>query len=98
MEEWVINICRDKVKPEVIPYYETIELEARKVAIVTFPKGLYVHHVWHNKHRYYYMRVGSTGREASPEELQRLFQQRGQIRFDLKPYQVPILKIWIYYA
>jgi len=85
MEEWVINICRDKVKPEVIPYYETIEIDGKIVAVVSFPKGLYVHHVWHRNHRYYYIRVGSTSREASPEELQRLFQQRGQIRFDLKP-------------
>jgi ATP-dependent DNA helicase RecG len=85
IEEWVINICRDKVKPEVIPYYETIEINGKIIAMVRFPKGLYVHHVWHNNHQYYYIRVGSTSREASPEELQRLFQQRGQIRFDLKP-------------
>jgi len=85
LEEWVINVCRDKVKPEVIPYYETHEIEGKKIAAVSFPKGLYVHHVWHNNHRYYFIRVGSSSREASPEELQRLFQQRGQIRFDLKP-------------
>ena len=84
LEEWVMNICRDKVKPEVIPYYEKVEVEGKSIAICTFSQGLYVHHMWHNKHRYYYMRVGSTSREASPEELQRLFQQRGQIRFDLK--------------
>ncbi len=84
LEEWIINICRDKVKPEVIPYYETIEIEGKKIAAVTFSKGLYVHHLWHNNHRYYYIRVGSASREESPEELQRLFQQRGQIRFDLK--------------
>ena len=55
------------------------------VAVVEILPGLHVHHVWHNNHRYYYIRVGSTSREASVEELQRLFQQRGQIRFDLKP-------------
>jgi ATP-dependent DNA helicase RecG len=84
LEEWVMNICRDKVKPEVIPYYEKVEVEDKSVAVCTFSQGLYVHHMWHNKHQYYYMRVGSTSREASSEELQRLFQQRGQIRFDLK--------------
>ncbi|MFV1976579.1 MAG: helix-turn-helix domain-containing protein, partial [Candidatus Scalindua sp.] len=26
LEEWIVNICRDKVKPEVIPYYETFEM------------------------------------------------------------------------
>lgn len=84
LEEWVMNICRDKVKPEVIPYYEKVEIEGKVIAVCTFSQGLYVHHRWHNQHRYYYIRVGSTSREASPEELQRLFQQRGQIRFDLK--------------
>jgi ATP-dependent DNA helicase RecG len=84
LEEWVMNICRDKVKPEVIPYYENVEIEGKVIAVCTFSQGLYVHHRWHNQHRYYYIRVGSTSREASPEELQRLFQQRGQIRFDLK--------------
>lgn len=84
LEEWVMNICRDKVKPEVIPYYENVEIEGKAIAVCTFSQGLYVHHTWHNQHRYYYIRVGSTIREASPEELQRLFQQRGQIRFDLK--------------
>jgi ATP-dependent DNA helicase RecG len=79
-----MNICRDKVKPEVIPYYEKVEIEGKAIAVCTFSQGLYVHHTWHNQHRYYYIRVGSTIREASPEELQRLFQQRGQIRFDLK--------------
>ncbi|MBU1600018.1 putative DNA binding domain-containing protein [bacterium] len=85
LEEWVMSICRDKVKPEIIPDYEMFEVEGRFVAVATFTQGLYVHHLWHNQHRYYYIRVGSTNREASQEELQRLFQQRGQIRFDLKP-------------
>ncbi len=84
LEEWVVNICRDKVKPEVIPFYETFEVESKSVVVCTFSRGLYVHHLWHNHHRYYYIRVGSANREASSEELQRLFQQRGQIRFDLK--------------
>lgn len=86
LEEWVMQVCRDKVRPEIIPYYETVRLEGgASVAVVEILPGLQVHHVWHNNHRYYYIRVGSTSREASPEELQQLFQQRGQVRYDLKP-------------
>lgn len=86
LEEWVMQVCRDKVRPEILPYFETVRLDSGAVvAVVEILPGLHVHHVWHNNHRHYYIRVGSTSREASPEELQRLFQQRGQVRFDLKP-------------
>lgn len=86
LEQWVMQVCRDKVRPEIIPFYETVTLEAgRVVAVVHVLRGLDVHHVWHNNHRYYFVRVGSTSREASQEELRRLFQQRGQLRFDLHP-------------
>ena len=85
LEEWIMSICRDKVKPEIIPFYETIELDGKIIAIINLPKGLYVQYVWHNNHRYYLIRVGSTSREASVEELQRLLQQRGQIRIDIRP-------------
>lgn len=54
------------------------------IVVCIFSQGLYVHHRYHNQYRTYYIRVGATSREASPEELQRLFQQRGQIRFDIK--------------
>jgi len=85
LEEWVMNICRDKVRPEVIPYYERLDNEGKAVAVCTLLQGSYVYHLWNNNRRTYYIRVGSTTREASPEELRRLFQQRGEIRFDLRP-------------
>jgi ATP-dependent DNA helicase RecG len=33
----------------------------------------------------YYIRVGSQSREASPQELERLFQQRGAFRIEIRP-------------
>ncbi len=87
LEEWVMNVCRDKIRPEVIPYFETVrDVEPGKdVAVVRIEQGYSVHHVWHDSHRTYYIRVGTTCREASPEELQRLFQQRGSVRAELLP-------------
>jgi ATP-dependent DNA helicase RecG len=41
--------------------------------------------VWHNNHRTYCIRVGSQSREASGEELERLFQQRGAFRLEIRP-------------
>ena len=86
LEEWIMTTCRDKIRPELIPYYEIIrDLEPGKdVAVVQVDRGWSVHHVWHNNHRTYYIRVGTQSREASPEELERLFQQRGAFRLEVR--------------
>lgn len=84
--EWVMQACRDKIRPELIPYFEVVrEIEpGRDIAMVEVERGWAVHHVWHNQHRTYYIRVGTLSREASPEELERLFQQRGAFRVELR--------------
>lgn len=86
LEEWVMQACRDKIRPEIIPFYQLLrDVENGKdVAIVTVTPGYSVHAVWHNQHRTYYIRVGTTVREASHEELERLFQQRGSFRAELR--------------
>jgi ATP-dependent DNA helicase RecG len=87
LEEWVMQACRDKIRPELIPYFEVVrDIEpGLDVGVVQVDPGWTVHHVWHNQHRAYYIRVGTTSREASPEELERLFQQRGAFRVEIRP-------------
>ena len=86
-ETWVMTACRDKIRPEVIPYFEIVrDVEPGKdVAVVRVTPGYTVHCLWHNNRRSYYIRVGSESREASQEELERLFQQRGGLRAELRP-------------
>ena len=55
------------------------------IAIVSVTRGYDVHSLWHNNSNKYYIRVGTQSREATPEELARLFQQRGSIRAELRP-------------
>jgi len=87
LEGWVMSACRDKIRPEIIPYFEIVkDVEpGRDVAIVQVLRGTTVHHVWHDNRRFYYIRVGSQSREASQEELERLFQQRGAFRLEIRP-------------
>jgi ATP-dependent DNA helicase RecG len=87
LEEWVMQACRDKIRPEIIPFFELIrDVEPGKdVAIVTVDRGWSVHALWHNQHRTYYIRVGAICREASPEELARLLQRRDMVRTDIRP-------------
>lgn len=87
LEEWVMTVCRDKVRPEIIPFFEIVRdvVGDKHVAVVRVEPGYDVHHVWHDLHRTYYIRVGTLSREASPEELGRLFQRRGSVRAELRP-------------
>ena len=87
VEEWVMTTCRDKIRPEIIPYFEVIhDVEPSKdLAVVTVEPGWTVHRRWHNNHSSYYIRVGTETREPSKEELERLFQQRGSFRLEIRP-------------
>lgn len=87
LEEWVMTTCRDKIRPGVIPFFETIRDvdQGRDVAVVRVPRGVDVHTLWHNNRHTYYIRVGSQSREPTPEELRRLFQQRRMLRAELQP-------------
>lgn len=87
LEEWVMTTCRDKIRPSIIPFFEVVrDIEPGKdVAIVSVTRGYDVHSLWHNNRNTYYIRVGTQSREPSPEELGRLFQQRGSFRAELRP-------------
>jgi ATP-dependent DNA helicase RecG len=87
LEEWVMTACRDKIRPGLIPFYELVkDVEPGKhVAVVRVSRGFDVHSLWHNGRNHYFIRVGSQSREPTPEELARLFQQRGNFRAELRP-------------
>ncbi len=87
LEEWVMSVCRDKIRPAIVPFFEVVRgvKDSNDVAIVRVTRGYDVHALWHNNTNRYLMRVGTQSREASQEELARLFQQRGSIRAELRP-------------
>ena len=87
LEEWVMNVCRDKIRPAIVPFFEIVRGvdDDNDVAIVRVTRGYDVHVLWHHHTNRYLMRVGSQSREASQEELARLFQQRGSMRAELRP-------------
>ena len=88
LEEWVSELCRTKITPPVIPFLSWAkEVEPGKdVLAVQVPLGPDKPYARvHDARRTYYVRVGSTCREASREELERMFQACGHIRYGLKP-------------
>lgn len=87
VDEWVLTCARDKVRPPLIPFVETVTDpgSGQRVVVITVEAGYAVHAVWHNNHYAYFIRAGRQSREASPEELGRLQQQRGTFRAELRP-------------
>jgi len=88
LEEWVMDLCRSKIDPPIIPYLEWVR-EIRPgvdVAVVRILPG-------HNKpyarvhegHRTYYIRVGTTVREAGQDELIQMAQASGRLVYGAKP-------------
>ena len=88
LEDWVVELCRSKIEPPADPILSWArEAEPGRdvlaVRIAVGPDKPYAQ--VHNNRRTYYIRVGSTSREASREELARMHQASGGLRYGLKP-------------
>ena len=90
IEETVMNICRNNCIPHIIPLYESIEVEGKRIAVITVPKGL--NKPYYTADHKYYIRVGTTKRIASKEELLRLFEAGGSLHFDISPVEGTSIK------
>ncbi len=87
LEEWVMTACRDKIRPGIVPFFETVRdvRPGSDVAVVRVPQGIGVHSRRHNSGNARYIRVGSRSREPTPRELGWLFRQRGAFPADRRP-------------
>jgi len=83
LETWVANISRNNVIPALQLDVQEAEIDGRAVCLITVPKGQ--DRPYQTQDGKYWLRVGSTNRMATKEELSRLFQQAGLIHFDTSP-------------
>ena len=87
-EEWVMQIAGHNVHPAVNPYWETLEWgNGTVVGVVTLsadapdkPYKVKSGSSWVTR-----IRVGTTTRDATREEEERLYQQSGRLRYGIKP-------------
>lgn len=79
-EEWVQNIARQNIIPPIQVLTDTVSMGTKKVLKITIPKGS--DKPYQTLSGKFYIRAGSTNRQASKEELGRLFQESGLIHFD----------------
>ena len=88
LEKWVAELCRVKIEPPVVPLLSWArEAEPGRdvlaIGVTQGPDKPYA--CVHKGHKTYYIRVSSTSREASREELERMYQASGRLRYGLKP-------------
>ncbi|MCY3952019.1 MAG: putative DNA binding domain-containing protein [bacterium] len=88
LTEWVAEVCRTKIEPRIIPlltWARNVEA-GRDVLVVGVTGGPDKPYACvHDNRRTYYIRVGDTSREASREELERMYQASGRLQYGLKP-------------
>jgi ATP-dependent DNA helicase RecG len=86
-QEWVLNVFRDKVHPQIIPFYEEVAFEQNKrVGVVTVSAGVskpYI--VRHNNREDVYIRLGSRSELATREQQMRLYESGGLLHVETMP-------------
>ena len=86
-QEWVLNVFRDKVHPQIIPFYEEIALENnQRVAVITLSMGTAKPYaVRHNNREDIYIRMGDRSELADREQQMRLFESGGMLHVETLP-------------
>ncbi len=86
-QEWVLNVFRDKVHPQIIPFYEEVVVEQGvRVGVITIAPGIskpYV--VGHNNREEGYIRMGDRSELATREQQLRLFESGGLLHVEVLP-------------
>ncbi len=88
LEHWVMDTVFGRyVHPMILPYFEVVTLDdGKRVAVVTLTEGsAKPYAVRHNDREEVYVRVGSTSRRATREQLARLFESGGMLHTELLP-------------
>ncbi len=86
-QEWVLNVFRDKVFPQIIPFYEELKItEQQRIAVITIVPGISKPYMLkHNNREEVYIRMGDRSELASREQQLRLFESGGLLHVEVLP-------------
>jgi len=86
-QEWVLNVFRDKIFPQIIPFYEEIKIDNQlRVAVITVASGVSKPYTLkHNNREDTYIRMGDRSELASREQQLRLFESGGFLHVEVLP-------------
>lgn len=88
LELWVMDTIFGRyVHPMILPFFEVVVLDdGKRVAVITLTEGTAKPYaVRHNDREEVFVRMGSTSRRATREQLARLFESGGMLHAELLP-------------
>ncbi len=87
MQTWVMDtVIRRYIHPSIIPAYEEVNIDGRRVVAIEVPQGAYKPYVVRRSDREdIYIRFGDTTQLASREQIARLFESGGLISVEKLP-------------
>ena len=77
--DFVINVCRNALRPSLLPEIYWHRIEDKKILVVEVPPGEVPHSTTKGQ---YFIRMGSTKQIPTHAELLRLFQKKKLLHFD----------------
>lgn len=82
----ISQICQSKVHPPIIPILDIVHVEDKRVICVTLEKGTQKpYYLIKNEKIVFYIRVGTTSRLASPEQIAILYANHPFVHHDVIP-------------
>ena len=76
-EETIMNVARDRCNPSMMPNFQLVEIDDSQVYVITIPKMTTVPFKLNTREgKVHRIRVGSTIREPTAEELDRLYDKK----------------------
>jgi ATP-dependent DNA helicase RecG len=84
VEAGIVNIIRDRLDLDVLPTIEIVAYQGNEFMVVTCPRGARRPYFVRGEVRPY-IRVGSTNRQATAEEIRRLYLEGGEVRYETLP-------------
>lgn len=96
-QEWVLNVFRDKVFPQMIPFYEEVKIDVQhRVAVITIAPGISKPYMLkHDNCEEIYIRMGDRSEKASREQQLRLFESCGLLHVEVLPVAGTSLATWM---
>ena len=88
LDEWIAELCRVNIEPPIVPLLSWVRdaEPSRDILAIRVTRGPDKPYACvHRGRRTYYIRVSNTSREASREELERMYQASGHLNYGLKP-------------
>lgn len=86
LQDRIMNIVRDRIRPFLVPLYEGIALDEKRVAVITITRGPNKPYVCIlNNRDEYYIRMGNRCERARREQMARLFASGGMLHVEVSP-------------